>query len=130
MREIEIKVESHEKRLRKIEADLEMLPTITSFDDWATLTNRDRKILYALSKYELDGANTVQIAKDIQLNKPETSGRTIVLRRFYTIQKTSIRLKGFPLIVKVGKKWSLNFDDFTFDFKEALSTEIKEQKKP
>ena len=91
-----------------------MLPTVTSFDEWTTLPKRDRKILYALHKYGLEGTSTLQLAKDIGLNKPETSGRTIVLRRLYRIEKVSLKLKGAPLVVQAGRKWSLNFDDFVF----------------
>ena len=93
---------------------MELLPVVTSFDEWTTLMNRDKKILYALHKYGLEGTSTLQLAQDIGLNKPETSGRTIVLRRLYRIQKVSLRMKGAPLVVRVGRKWSLNFDDFTF----------------
>ena len=117
-------MESHEKRLRKIEADLELVPVITSFADWKSLRDRDKQILYALHKYGLEGASTLELAKDINLSKPETSGRTIVLRRLLRIQKISIRLKSFALVLKVGKKWALNFDDFAFNLKEEKRNEV------
>ncbi len=118
IKQLEIKVESIHKRLRRVEADLEMLPTVTSFDEWTTLTERDRRILAALPSYGFEGASTLQLAKDISLNKPKTSGRTIVLRRLYRIQKVSTKMKGAPLVLSVGRKWSLNFDDFSFALEE------------
>lgn len=122
VRQLEVKTDSIDKRLRKVEAEMELLPVIQSFEGWTTLLERDRKILYALSKYEVIGTSTVQLAKDIKLEKPETSGRTIVLRRLYRIQKVSLQLKGSPLVVrsKVGKNWSLNFDDYVFELKESV----------
>lgn len=106
------------KRVRRIEADMELLPTITSFDDWETLMLRDKKILSALHKYGVKGTSTTQLAKDIGLNKPAVSGRTIILRRLRRIQKVSLQLKGAPLVVHVGKNWSLNFEDFKFDIQK------------
>lgn len=114
---LELKVESQGKQLRKIKALLELLPTITSFDDWKTLRSRDKQILTALFKYNVTGAKTLQLARDIAIKKPETSGRTIVYRRLKRIQEISLRLKGAPLVVQVGRNWALNFEDFSFDLK-------------
>ena len=114
IRQLETQVKSIDKRVRKIEAGLELLPVVTSFQEWTSLMERDKKILYSLHKYGLEGTNTLQLAKDLGLNNPETSGRTIILRRLYRIQKVSLQLKGMPLVVRVSKKWRLNFDDYVF----------------
>lgn len=112
LRQLEIKVDSIHRRLRTIEADLDYLPTITSFDNWDSLLLRDKAILHALFKYE-QGVSTLQVAKDIGLPKPETSGRVMVLRRLYRIQEISTKIKGWPLVVRTKKGWTLNREDFT-----------------
>lgn len=64
-----------------------------------------------------DGATTKEMAEVLQLNKPETSGRTIVWRRLKRIQNISKRMKGAPIVISERKRWVMNFDEFTF--KEA-----------
>lgn len=115
IKDLQIEVKSIHKRLRKIEGALELLPTVTSFDGWKNLTLRDKKILTCLSQYGPEGTSTLQLAKDLDLNKPETSGRTIITRRLRRIQTVSLRVKGAPLVNHTGKKWALNFEDFVFE---------------
>lgn len=117
IRHLELEVKGLKKRLSRIEADLELLPTVTSFDGWSSLTLRDKAILEALHGYEQDGATTLELAKKIGLAKPETSGRTIVNRRLKRIQEVSVRRKGASLVVRQSRKWVLNFEDFKFELK-------------
>lgn len=117
IRDLEVKVEWVHKRLRKVESSLEYLPTVTSFEEWDSITLRDKEILRALFNYGVEGTSTLQLAKDVGIHKPETSGRAIVVKRLRRIQKVSLQLKGYPLVWHVGKNWALNFDDFTFNLK-------------
>jgi len=112
---LELEVRSLKKRLSRVEADLEYLPTITSFDKWTTLTLRDREMLEILYDYGVEGASTLDLAKKMEMHKPETSGRTIVGRRLKRIREVSINLKGNPLVVAVGRKHALNFEDYKIE---------------
>lgn len=118
VRDFQVRLRSVEKRLRKVESELEMLPAITSFKTWRSLTERDQAILTALYKYELEGASTLALAKDLDLNKPETSGRTIIARRLRSIQKISVKLKGAPVVIRQGRNWALNFEDYIIELKD------------
>jgi len=81
------------------------------------LTELDKGILKHLLAKTFDGATTKEMAEVLQLNKPETSGRTIVWRRLKRIQNISKRMKGAPIVISERKRWVMNFDEFTF--KEA-----------
>lgn len=118
VRDFQVRLRSVEKRLRKVESELEMLPAITSFKTWRSLTERDQAILTALYKYELEGASTRALAEDLALNKPETSGRTIIARRLRSIQKISVKLKGAPVVIRQGRNWALNFEDYIIELKD------------
>jgi hypothetical protein len=115
---MEKQLELLNRRLKKVEEILELTDIIASFD-WDAFTERDRAILTHLYKVERKGATTIELAKALGLNKPETSGRTIVYRRLKRIEQISKRLKGLPIIIEERKKWYLNTDDFTFNIKET-----------
>ena len=123
-RQMEKQLDLLNRRLKKIEEILELTDTIASFD-WEGFTERDKAILMHLYKVGGKGATTIELAKALGLNKPETSGRTIVYRRLKRIQQISKRLKGLPIIIEERKKWYLNTDDFTFNIKEAKTEHRK-----
>ena len=111
------KISDHERRLKRIERVLEFLPTVTSFD-WKDFWVRDKAILSTLLKAGRRGITTTEIARELGLENPETSGRAIVWKRLRRIEKISIQLKGFPLVRLARKRWSLNYDDFSFAIKK------------
>lgn len=100
-------------RVKRIERELELADVITSFD-WRDFMERDKYILSALLKHGRRGATTTQIARELEIPRPETVGRAIVYRRLKRIAYVSRRLKGFPIVICERKVWSLNFRDFAF----------------
>jgi len=106
-----------EARLKRLEDILEISPTITSFDEWKDFSDRDKNILNFLLSKQREGAALSEMAKVLNLPKPDTTGKVIVHRRLKHIEKASKRLKGFPIIVSDRRKWYLNYDDFQFAVK-------------
>jgi len=116
-----------EERLKRVEDLLELSATVVSFE-WKEFSERDRAILNALLEKGREGASTTEIALRINLNEPETSGRTIVYTRLRRIERISRRLKGFPLVIVERKRWYLNYDDFSFP--ETKKDESQESEVP
>lgn len=104
-----------EKRLRKLERDMkrvkETLEMATPLNplEWPELNELDKKIIKFLYEHKL--ATSTEIASGIGLS--ETVGRVIVWKRLKRIVKVSQAKEGFPLLVKIGRKWALNSEDFT-----------------
>jgi len=111
------RLESIEARLRRVERILEPHPSIVSFD-WKDFTDRDELLLNTLLQKGRKGLTTPKLARAIGLKKPETSGRSIVYRRLRQIERVSKRLKGSSIVIYNKKRWSLNFDEFSFHIKE------------
>jgi DNA-binding NarL/FixJ family response regulator len=115
-------IEAIKRRLKKVEEVLELTPIIKDFE-WKqrdkdgkevdVFTERQRAILNALYKYK-EGLTTTEIAKEIGLHDPETTGRVLILRAIKKIKLQSKRIKGSPIITKIGRKWLLNYDEFSF----------------
>lgn len=106
-------------RVKRIERELELADVVTTFN-WKDFTERDKRILSALLKHGRRGATTTQIARELEIPRPETVGRAIAYRRLKRIAYVSRRLKGFPIVVCEKKVWSLNFRNFTFHVGERL----------
>jgi len=115
---LENRLKSIEERLKRIEDALELSPAVMSFD-WKTFSDRDKAILnYLLSKGR-EGDTTTQIARQLGLNNPEESGRTIIYRRLKRIENISRKIKGSPIVSYDRKRWSLNYEVFQFPEKEV-----------
>lgn len=81
-------IEAIRRRLKKVEEILELTPIIKDFQ-WKqkgkdgkevyVFTERERAILNTLYKYK-EGLTTTEIAKEIGLHDPETTGRVLILR--------------------------------------------------
>lgn len=110
---IEKRLERIEARVRRIEKELEMGGMIVTFD-WKDFSQRDKQILNCLLQKGQEGSTTTEIASAINLNSPETGGRTIIYERLKRIKRISSRLKGAPIVIMDRKRWFLNFQEFDF----------------
>jgi len=110
---LEKSIERLHARLKRVEEVLELSDTIVSFD-WKEFSERDRAILKALLRKGPEGATTTELALELDLPEPETSGRTIVYTRLKRIERISKRIKGLPIVVSERKRWYLNYTDFSF----------------
>jgi len=119
---IEARIKNLEARVKRIEDELQFSPGVVTFDwkDWNLL---DQDILRVLSVKGRRGAATTEIARELNLDAPEASGRVTVYRRLKRIERISRKLKGYPLVVSDRKRWSLNFEDFQFHIKKEEKTE-------
>lgn len=105
------------RKVKQIADVLEMSDVIVSFN-WKQLQPRDAEILKCLEKHEREGATTTQLAREVGIKKPTTSGRKIVLRRLKRVQEISRRIKGQPIVVTKKRLWFLNWDEFDFQIEE------------
>lgn len=106
-----------ENRVKRIEDELALSPTVTSFD-WAGFHDRDKAILKFLLQKERAGETTTNIADALGFPDPEGAGRVKVYRSLRRVERVSRKLKGFPIVVYETRKWSLNYDDYQFIVKE------------
>lgn len=113
------RVERLERELKKVLDILELSPVTNPFN-WQDLTELDKEILTFLLNRKYKGATTTEIAKSLNLDNPESSGRTIIWRRLKRITKISIGLKGAPVVVTNAKRWLMNYDEFTFTETETV----------
>jgi len=86
---------------------------VASFD-WKDFSDRDKAILDTLLRKGREGSTTTEIAKELNLPEPETSGRTIVYVRLKRIERISKHIKGISIVVPERKRWYLNYTDFSF----------------
>lgn len=100
-------------RLKRVEDLLELSNMVASFD-WKDFSERDKAILDTLLRKGPEGTTTTEIARELGLPEPETSGRTIVYTRLKRIERISKRIKGIPIVVPERKRWFLNYSDFSF----------------
>ena len=112
-KKLETRVQRIEEKLKRIEDVLELGDIVTTFD-WKDFSTLDKRILDKLLEKGREGSTTTEIAKELNLNEPETSGRTIVYTRFKRIERISRRIKGIPIIISERKRWYLNYEDFRF----------------
>jgi hypothetical protein len=105
------------ERLSKLERDMKRVKEILELStplnvfEWPELNELDKKIIRFLYKKKL--ATTTEIAAGMDLYNPERVGRVIVWKRLKRIVKISQAKEGNSLLVKIGRKWALNFEDFT-----------------
>jgi len=112
-KKLEIRVQRIEEKLRRIEDVLELGDIVTTFD-WKDFSLLDKSVLDKLLEKGREGSTTTEIAKELNLKEPETSGRTIIYTRLKRIERISRRIKGIPIIVSERKRWYLNYEDFRF----------------
>jgi len=112
-KKLEIRVQRIEEKLRRIEDMLELGDIVTTFD-WKDFSLLDKSVLDKLLEKGREGSTTTEIAKELNLKEPETSGRTIIYTRLKRIERISRRIKGIPIIVSERKRWYLNYEDFRF----------------
>lgn len=110
---LEKKVQTIHARLKRVEDLLELSNMVASFD-WKDFSDRDQAILDTLLRKGPEGSTTTEIAKELNLPEPETSGRTIVYVRLKRIERISKRIKGISIVVPERKRWYLNYNDFSF----------------
>lgn len=109
-----------ERRVRELEKDVKKIKEILQLAEvlnpitWEVFNDRQRRIIKYLLSKKYAGATTTEIAKAIGLDNPK-SGRTIIWRELKRIQRISKRMKGDPIVVCEGKRWTMNYDDFTFE---------------
>lgn len=103
-----------DRRVKKIEKILELSDVVTL--DWKDFTDLDKAVLTVLNKVGRRGMSTTEIARELNLEAPKTSGRVLVWNSLKKIDRISKRLKGVPIVLTFKKKWSLNFDDYEFQF--------------
>lgn len=115
-RRTEAELKNLKERVKRIEDELQLSPTVTSFD-WKQFNDRDKSILMVLLKKEREGATTTEIAEILEMEPVETSGRVKVYRSLRRIERLSRKLKGFPIVVYEKRKWSLNYQDWQFHIK-------------
>lgn len=116
------KIKEFDRRITRLERDMKRVKELLEMSspinplEWNELNDLDKSILKFLYKKKFAGATTSEIAAGIGLQSAETSGRVIVWKRLKRILKVSKEKEGIPLVMKEGRKWKLNFDDFTFAF--------------
>lgn len=114
------KITKLEKEMRWVRRKVKLLVEFLEFADninplsFKELLNRDKEIIKALLAKGREGASTTELAVELNYLSPKTSGRTIIYRRLKRIAKISQQRRGFPMVVKVGRKWMMNFNDFSF----------------
>uniref|UniRef100_A0A6M3ID44 Uncharacterized protein n=1 Tax=viral metagenome TaxID=1070528 RepID=A0A6M3ID44_9ZZZZ len=118
------KIKLIEKRLKRIEEMIDLLPTVTSFD-LKQLELIDKKILNVLHVKGTDGATTTEIADNLGYEDPEGSGRVTVYRRLKRIERVTSRAKGLPFVITESRRWFLNFDDYDFRIKDDVLEKIE-----
>jgi hypothetical protein len=74
---------------------------------------RAEAVLYYLL-HNPEGVTTSKIAEMLNYQNPTSTGRVIVRRILLRICKVSKRVKSAPIIIRVGKHWKLNYDEFDF----------------
>ena len=102
-----------ENRVKRIEDELSLSPTIVGFD-WAGFSERDKSILEYLLQKGREGDTTTNIAEALEFKDPEFAGRVKIYRSLKRIERISRKLKGLPIVIYERKKWSLAFDDYQF----------------
>lgn len=99
-----------ERKLKRVEDELALLPESIDPLTWKTLEPLDKEIL-SLLLHKSVALSTTEVA-----DKLKGVHRTKVWRRMKKIQKASKKLKGESIVVfdPSSKKWSMNTDDFDF----------------
>lgn len=110
---IDKRVRKLEVQLKKILKQLDLMP-VTDPTRWKEFTSEERQILRYLLDKKYDGATTTEIAKALNFASPSKSGRVLVWRRLRRISRLSSRRKGAPIVVCEGKRWIMNYDEFSF----------------
>lgn len=120
MPSIEERMKNAEKRIKRLEDQLELSANVQSFD-WKDFSDRDKQNLEQLLSIGKEGATTTVLAVNQNYDKPETSGRVKVYRSLRHIERISRKLKGIPIVVCERKKWSLNYDDYQFNINRPIT---------
>lgn len=110
---LERRVQLLEKRMAEVMKVLEMAPIVAPWE-WTMFSEKDRPILKVLVKAGRKGLTTTSIAKILGLENPEGSGRVTVYKALKRVAKKSERLKGLPIVLSDGRRWTMNFDDYQF----------------
>lgn len=108
--------ESLKRRVKKLEEFSQVAQFITDFN-WKEFGAREQQILTLLYR-KAEGFTTTELAREMKLENPERSGRVIVRRKLRKIEQYSKRIKGAPIVARVGRHWTLNFDEFSFQIDE------------
>jgi hypothetical protein len=113
LKKIEERIDRLEKDIKKVKEILELVP-VTEPLKWEILTEEEKRIIEYLLKKKFEGATTTEIAEALNMDSPTTSGRVIVWRRLKRVQRVSKRMKGAPLVVCEGKRWFMNYEEYSF----------------
>lgn len=111
--QIEQDVALLKKRVRELMKLAEMVPIVAPWE-WESFLEQDKAILKVLVKAGREGKTTTDIARALDLESPEGSGRVMVYKRLKRITKISERLKGASIVLSDGRRWVMNFDDYDF----------------
>jgi hypothetical protein len=110
IKKLEKRVQKLERDMKRVKEELELTTMLDPYK-WPELNEVDKKIISYLQQKKL--ATTSEVASGIGLQNPETVGRVIVWKRIKKIVKISKAREGAPLIVPVGRRWSINTEDFS-----------------
>ena len=113
LKKIEDRMERLEKEMKKVKEILELSP-ITDPLSWEILTEEEKRIVEYLLKKKFEGATTTEIAEALNMDSPTKSGRVIIWRRLKRVQRISKRSQGAPLVICEGKRWFMNYDQYSF----------------
>jgi len=126
IKKLERRVQKLEKDMKRVKEHLELTIMLDPYK-WPELNNVDKEIIKYLQEKKL--ATTTEIASGIGLQNPETVGRVIVWKRIKKIVKVSNAREGAPLIVKVGRKWAINTEDFSISLSIGAGEELEKERK-
>jgi len=110
---LEERVELLERRMKEVMRLLEMVPAVAPWE-WKMFKEQDTDVIKVLVKAGREGLTTTNIAEGLGLENPKSSGRVTVYKALKRIEKISKSLKGIPVVLRVGRRWAMNFDDFSF----------------
>jgi hypothetical protein len=117
MKKLQAEVTRLKVDMKKVKDVLEMSDNIDILH-WPELGDLDRKILLSLLNSGSKGLTSTEIASQIKIPDPATSGRVKVWHRIKRIRKIGHQKKGGWVIVQDFRRWVMNTDDFTFIWKE------------
>jgi hypothetical protein len=127
--------EALKRRVKKLEEVTENISFITDFNwDWNqdskkpdnTRAPEDTRLVSILSLLYKNqpGLTTTQIATELNMINPQGSGRVIVRRKLLKAIRVSKRIRGAPIVVRSGRHWQLNYDEFAFQIKEDQNEKV------